>query len=173
MFNNYVSLVASGLVAKSCPTLLGLLDCSPPGSSVHGISQARILEWITISFSRGSSPLRDWTPVSCIAGGSLPTEPPGNPYTKSNSEIPNWTRRKMIYSEKWEISSQNELYIVFSFRRNIVTLTCEYNFIFRCSSIASRITAWTRITVVETGKELSLHKLVKIYPFKNYHRKVK
>ena len=71
----------------------------------------------------------------------------------------------MIYSEKWEISSPNELYIMFSFRRNIVTLTCEYNFIFRCSSIASRITAWTRVTVVEWGKELSLHKLVEIYPF--------
>ena len=40
--------------------------CSPPGSSVHGISQARILEWIAISFSRGSSWPRDWTHISCI-----------------------------------------------------------------------------------------------------------
>ena len=44
------------------------MDCSPPGSSVHGISQARILEWVAISFSRGSSPPRDQTQVSCIAG---------------------------------------------------------------------------------------------------------
>ena len=43
-------------------------DCSPPGSSVHGIVQARILEWIAISFSRGSSWPRDQTQVSCIAG---------------------------------------------------------------------------------------------------------
>ena len=43
------------------------MDSSPPGSSVHGILQARILEWIAISFSRGSSPPRDWTRVSCIA----------------------------------------------------------------------------------------------------------
>ena len=43
-------------------------DCSPPGSSVHGIFQARILEWIAISFSRGSSWPRNWTQVSCIAG---------------------------------------------------------------------------------------------------------
>ena len=44
------------------------MDCSPLGSSVHGIFQARILEWIAISFSRGSSWTRDQTPVSCIAG---------------------------------------------------------------------------------------------------------
>ena len=42
------------------------MDCSPPGSSVHGISQARILEWVAISFSRGSSRPRDGTYVSCI-----------------------------------------------------------------------------------------------------------
>ena len=42
------------------------MDCSLPGCSVHGISQARILEWVVISFSRGSSPSRDWTHVSCI-----------------------------------------------------------------------------------------------------------
>ena len=44
------------------------MDCSPPGSSVHGISQARILEWVAIPFYRGSSQPRDWTWVSCIAG---------------------------------------------------------------------------------------------------------
>ena len=44
------------------------MDCSPPGSSVHGIFQARILEWIVIPISRGSSPPRDQTWVSCIAG---------------------------------------------------------------------------------------------------------
>ena len=42
------------------------MDCSPPGSSVHGISQARILEWAAISFSKASSPPRDWTCISCI-----------------------------------------------------------------------------------------------------------
>ena len=41
------------------------MDCSPPGSSVHGISQAKILEWVAISSSRGSSQPRDWTHVSC------------------------------------------------------------------------------------------------------------
>ena len=45
------------------------MDCSPPGSSVHKVSQARIQEWVAISFSRGSSQTRNWTQVSCIAGG--------------------------------------------------------------------------------------------------------
>ena len=44
---------------QSCPTLFNPMDCSPPGSSVHGILQARILEWVAIFFSRGSSGPRD------------------------------------------------------------------------------------------------------------------
>ena len=55
-------------VAQLCPTLCNPTDCSPPGSSVHGIFQAWILEWVAISFSRGSSQPRDWTEVSHIAG---------------------------------------------------------------------------------------------------------
>ena len=55
-------------VAQSCPTLCNPMDCSLPGSSVHGIFQARIQEWVAISFSRGSSQLRDQTQVSCIVG---------------------------------------------------------------------------------------------------------
>ena len=56
------------LVAQLCPTLWKPTECSPQGSSVHGILQARILEWIAIPFSRGFSWPRDWTLVSCIAG---------------------------------------------------------------------------------------------------------
>ena len=54
------------LVAQSCPTLCNEVDYSPPGSSVHGILQARILEWIAIPFSRGSSRPRDQTRVGNI-----------------------------------------------------------------------------------------------------------
>ena len=57
------------LVAQSCPTLCNPMDCSPPGSSIHGILQARVLEWAAIPFSGGSSPPRDRTPISCIASG--------------------------------------------------------------------------------------------------------
>ena len=56
-------------VAQLCPTLCDPMDCSLSGSSVHGILQARILEWVAISFSRESSQPRDRTRVSCIAGG--------------------------------------------------------------------------------------------------------
>ena len=55
-------------VAQTCPILCDPMDWSPPVSSVHGILQARVMEWVTISFSRGSSPPRDWTLVSCTAG---------------------------------------------------------------------------------------------------------
>ena len=55
-------------VAQSCPTLCYPMDCSLPGFSVHGIFQARVLEWVAISFSRGLSRPRDWTWVSCIVG---------------------------------------------------------------------------------------------------------
>ena len=48
-------------VTQSCPTLCDPVDCSPPGSSVHGILQARILEWVAISLSRGYSRPRDRT----------------------------------------------------------------------------------------------------------------
>ena len=87
---------------QSCPTLCDPMDCGPPGSSVHGILQARILKWVAISFSRRSSWPRNQTRVSCIAGrfftnwaglpnpgieprssalqvDSLPSEPPGKP----------------------------------------------------------------------------------------------
>ena len=50
--------------AQSCPTLCDPMDCSLPDSSVHGISQARILEWVAISSSRGSSQPRDQTHIS-------------------------------------------------------------------------------------------------------------
>ena len=56
------------LVAQSCPTLCDPTDCSPPGSSVHRILKAKILEWVSIPFSRGFSPTRDRTRVSHIVG---------------------------------------------------------------------------------------------------------
>ena len=57
-------------VTQSCPTLCDPRDCSLPGSSVHGIFQARILEWVVISFSRSSQP-RDRTHASCIGAQIL------------------------------------------------------------------------------------------------------
>ena len=60
-----------------CPTLCDPMDCSPPGSSVHGIFQARILKWVAISFCRGSSRSRDQTCISWVSclGRQIITEP--------------------------------------------------------------------------------------------------
>ena len=55
------------LCAQLCPSLCNPMDCNPPGSSVHGIFQARILEQVAVSYSRGSSQPRDQTRVSCIS----------------------------------------------------------------------------------------------------------
>ena len=60
--------VLKGLVTQSRLILCDPMDCNPAGSSVHEILQARILEWVAISFSRGSSQPRDWTQVSLIVG---------------------------------------------------------------------------------------------------------
>ena len=69
-------------VTQSCPTLCCPLDCSLPGSCIHAIFMARILEWVAISPSRGPSQSRDWNRdscVSCIAGRFFTSEPPGKP----------------------------------------------------------------------------------------------
>ena len=71
---------------QSCWTLCGPMGCSLPGSSVHWIFQARILEWAVISYSRGSSQYRETEPASLtslvLAGGYFTTEPPGKPFSK-------------------------------------------------------------------------------------------
>ena len=66
------------VVAQLCLTVCDPMDyCSPPDSSVHGILQTRILEWVAIPFSRGSSRPRNQTQVSCVAGRFFTSEPPG------------------------------------------------------------------------------------------------
>ena len=67
------------LVTQSCPTLCDSVDCSPPGSSVHGILQARTLEWVAMPFYWGFSQpgIGPWSPA--LRADSLPSEPPGKP----------------------------------------------------------------------------------------------
>ena len=67
MRSPYICVYIHMFVTQSCLTLCNPMDCSPPGSSVHEIFQARILEWVAISFSRGSSQPRDRTQVSCTS----------------------------------------------------------------------------------------------------------
>ena len=82
---------------QSCPTLWDPMDCSTPGSSIHGIFQARALSWVAISFSRGSCWPRDWTCVSWIAGGFFSAKPPGEPrdVTKDANEQPDEESRRV------------------------------------------------------------------------------
>ena len=81
LYTNPACLCAKSL--QSCPTIRNTMDCSPPGSPVHGILQARILEWITISSSSRSPRPRDGTdflPLLHWQAGSLPLVPPGEPH---------------------------------------------------------------------------------------------
>ena len=75
------------LATQSCPTLSDYTDCSPPGSSVHGIRQVRILEWVAIPFSRGSSWPREWTWVSALQADSSPSETPGKPLYAADADV--------------------------------------------------------------------------------------
>ena len=77
-------------VAQLCPTLCDSMGCSRPGSSVHGISQARILEWVDISFSR------DQIRVSCITGRFFTPESPGMPQRVGRG----WLAREGIEEEQ-------------------------------------------------------------------------
>ena len=80
----------------SCGQLWDLMNYSPPGSSVHGILQARIWEWVAMPSSKGSSRPKDWTHISCLLYwelGSLPLTPPGKsfpPQTREQFPIYNW-----------------------------------------------------------------------------------
>ena len=99
-------------VIQSCLTLCHPLDCSPTGSSLHGIFQARILEWVAICYSMGSSPPRDRTCIwfSCISciwqAVSLPLHHLGNPLNKLVTDkkiLTEWFFRAFI-SAKWRTS---------------------------------------------------------------------
>ena len=68
------------LITKGCLTLWHPIDCSPPGSSVHGTLQARILEWVAMPSSRGSSQTRDRTCIPWAAVRVFTAEPPGKPF---------------------------------------------------------------------------------------------
>ena len=97
-------------MAKLCPTLCNPMDYNLPGLSVHGILQARILEWVAISFSRGFSPPRDWTWVSCIAGRffTIWATRETNTYRKYHIyfTLNPWMQRSL----RWELIS-NDIYL--------------------------------------------------------------
>ena len=86
---NSSSLLGVHACMLSCFSLVwlcGPMDCSPPASSVHGILQARMLEWVARPYSKGSSQPRDWICISYVDShrqvGSLPLMPPGKPFAR-------------------------------------------------------------------------------------------
>ena len=84
-------------VPQSCPTLWDPMDCSPPGSFVHGILHARILEWVAISFSRGSSRLGIKPGSPALQTDALTSEPPGKPNLTLTYEISNLPSHIVCY----------------------------------------------------------------------------
>ena len=95
------------LVTQSSPTLCDPLDYSPPGSSVHGILQARILEWVAISFSKGSSwpGIKPGSPTS--QADSLPSDPPGK---LSMGEIALSKKKKKIKNFMYNVAHDSDMY---------------------------------------------------------------
>ena len=89
---------------QSCPT--DPMDCGRPASSVHGILQARILEWVSMPSSRVSSQPRDRTCISfdlCIAGGSFTTEPPGKPHCTLITTVKSTKAQPLVEdTHKWQ-----------------------------------------------------------------------
>ena len=116
------------LVIKSCLTLCDPMDGSPPVSSAHGISQARILEWVAISFSKGSSQPRDWTLISCTGRRFYTTEPPGKPH--------GYSYQFLIQIQKWvQLQLQAYKYRVIHAYRDIETSTdtnCSIYHVYMC-----------------------------------------
>ena len=92
--------------AQSCPALCDPMDCSSPHTSVHGISQARIMEQVVISFSRGSSQPRNRNHVSCIDNRFLTTEPPGKPKHKHKRIKMKWCTHRLqwFWNKSLELS---------------------------------------------------------------------
>ena len=122
------------------------MDCSPPGSSVHRILQARILEWVAISFSRGSSWPRNRTWVSCIAG-PLPTEPQGKLKVKVTQSCPTLSD-PMDYTVHRILQARTLEWVAFPFSRG-----------------SSQPRDWTQVSHVAGGFFTSWVRLISIlYP---------
>ena len=133
------------LVAKSCLTLCDAMDCSPPGSSVHGISQARILELVAISFCKGSSPTQELNPVSCIGRWILyhwATHFQGNILSAFWKEKPSPYRKAVLFINifekllwnkncQWLYSKDVENYEGFNGKLILKTYLCCYCSIFK------------------------------------------
>ena len=127
-------------VAQSCSTLCNLVDYSPLGSSVHGILQARILEWVAISFSRGSSWPRIEPRSPTLQADTLTSEPPGKPSNYFRQET----------KSTWQLNQVKKVEIKHNIRTTAKTLmvyeeeTQEYIYLsFPVTQSCLFVTLWT------------------------------
>ena len=180
-----VPLPSPVLVAQSCSTLCNPMDCSPPGSSVHGLLWERILEWGTIPFSSGSFQPRDQTRVSCIAGrffiiwscpaisllGILPERnenihPHKDWYAKVHSNIilnrQKWKQLKHASTGEWI----NEMWYVYTNR--ICYSTIKRNVLIMCYDMDKHWTHYAKLnlkninyTSIKLFKEIAIKELSK------------
>ena len=136
----YFSTLVAAKSLQTCPALCDPMDCNPPGSSVHGILQAAVLEWVAISSFRVSSWPRDWTHVSCIAGGFLTPEPSGR-------WCHIWISRIIFYFvvSPWHVKLQKCNFIVSIFYfMNVLSFNLELN------SFWAKVTIpWSYVSRVE------------------------
>ena len=111
-------------VAQPCPALWPV-DCCPSGSSIRGILQVRILQWVAISFSRGSSQPRDQTQISCIAGGFFTIWTAREVHTHTHTHTP----ESLCCTVETNITVQiNHTSIKSSKHCFLRNFSCEYNF---------------------------------------------
>ena len=122
IFQSFSALFIHAAAAAELPQsdsvqLCDAMDCSPPGSSVHGILQASILEWVAIQSSRGSSQSRDRTQVSCLAGKFFTTESPKKP-------IYSWYVLN-YWHEKFEVTNFSDVIFLCVFQCDLGTVLCS------------------------------------------------
>ena len=118
MLKEAVNIWVKVKVKSLSPPLCDPTDCSLSGSSVHGIFQARVLEWIAISFSRGSSQPRNWTWVSRIAGRLFTIW--------ATREAPDWNIS--IYLSKFVVVVIWNLYAIKTIQQNFYFIYCHFQF---------------------------------------------
>ena len=123
MWLPFVSSFCCCLVTNSCLTLWRPMDCSLPGSSDHGISRARILEWVAISFSRGSSQSKDQTCISCIA--CWVTRKALYIHTYTHTHISVWVPCISRYNLYFQIKIE---FISFTPETSSAPLSCQFPF---------------------------------------------
>ena len=159
--------VVKVLVNQSCPTLCDRMDCSLPGSSVHRILQARKLEWVANSFSRGSSWPRDQTQVSCIVGRFCAVWATKDARKEKNLYV---RKKHVVFCGPDFLTSfffhLLFLYLIRSRKRNLPCLRLEINFfaitknsttVGCCIMFAAQCSCWIGVSFLSLGnKEISV-----------------